>query len=273
MSDETGKPDLRFFVIGAARSGTTSLYKALTAHPRIFAPSVKEPRFFNENWSKGWPWFHSLYADARPDQICGDFSPSYSNGRDRNASAARLAKAYPQARLLYIVRNPIECAISNWRMIAEIRDEQQPFGEALDSDWASSVLYRAMFFKQVQFFRDCFPDEQILVVPLERIRLAVPEWMGRIQRHIGLPEEDIRDLPFFWANASARKPNRPPTPDIPMEDRERFLEMVRPDAEQLLDLIGETSSLWTLTVTSPAWAKGTAAAEARKAAARSGSGD
>lgn len=250
-------PDIHFFVIGAARSGTTSIYNTLVQHPDVFTPTVKEPRFFNENWDKGWEWFSDLYKDAKPGQLCGDFSPSYTCAPAANRSARLIHEHYPNARLIYMVRNPVECAISNWRMTAEVtgEDEQLTFEEALDpeSPWAYSVLHRSLFYKQLNDFREFFDDEQILVVPLELARIHRDQWVPRFQQHLGLEEQP---LTFLRSNASDRKPNRPKTPEIPRAVREKFLDLVAEDTQALLAHIGQPATLWTMGPKAKAWTKG-----------------
>lgn len=256
MTQPTAKPKVDFFVIGAARSGTTSLYRALSQHPDVFQNPIKEPRFFGANWDKGWEWYASVFAGATPAMLCGDYSPSYSNAVDVNGAAKRIAEHYPQARIVYMVRNPIECAISNWRMTAETKNEICSFRESLSNDWKSGVFYRALFFRQLQFYRSHFPDAQILVVPLEVVRKDGRDLLARIQRHIGIPEERVYDIPFPRANASEHKVNRPPTPDIPLRDRQYFIDLIRADATALLRHIDQPPSLWRLTTDAPAWTFG-----------------
>jgi hypothetical protein len=238
-------------VIGAARSGTTSLYRVLARHPEVFVPETKEPRFFNRNWDKGWDWYRELYRDAPPDRVAGDFSPSYSNARGRNAAAERIARAYPQARIVYLVRNPIDCAISNWRMTAETLGKALPFGDALaDPAWSTSVLHRVMFFRQLGEYRRLFPEEQILVAPLEALRHDGGATLAAIQRHIGV---GVRDIRFPKGNASDRKPGRPGFPEITPPERRAFLDLVAPDAAALLAHLGLAADTWRLGVHAPNW--------------------
>lgn len=246
------KPNIRFFVIGAARSGTTSLYRYLEQHPEIYTSPVKEPRFFAENWKKGWAWYEEIYAGAPPEAVLGDFSPSYTVAErpEDQRAAPRLARFYPEARLIYMIRNPIACAISNWRMAAEITGKEIPFLDAFRNDWAWSVYHRCCFFRQITPFRQLFSDAQILVIPLEAIRSTPDEWTAKIHDHIGISPIQAR---FPKSNASNRKPNRPKAPDIDRAARKEFLDKVQDDALQMLDYIGMPASLWNLSVNSPDW--------------------
>lgn len=233
------KPKVDFFVIGAARCGTTSLYRVLEQHPDVFVPSVKEPRFFKENWENGWDWYAGIFEGADRSLLAGDFSPSYSTASN-NVIASRIYANYPDAKIIYIVRNPIDCAISNWRMIAEIQGREISFEDALE-EWSAPVLERALFWRQVSYFREFFPGNRIKVVALEVLR-SQAEAIQEVFEFLGL---ERRDITFPKANASARKPNRPGKPDTSLSVRRRFISEVSDDARQVLQY-ANLPSIWSL---------------------------
>ncbi|MCA1748226.1 MAG: sulfotransferase [Sphingomonadales bacterium] len=240
------KPDISFFVIGAARCGTTSVYSYLAQHPRVAIPTIKEPRFFTKNWKRGWDWYAGVYEHGGPGEIAGDFSPGYSNMSKKDKPARRIAKFYPDAKIVYLVRNPIDCALSNWRMSAQ-NDSAPPFAECLDSHTA--VYHRSLFWKQIGHYREYFPDQQILVLPLEKV-IEDPEANGRrITDFLGI---DPAPHPFPHKNKSADKSARPDKPEVDMESRKRFLELVKPGAERILDYAGYPG-LWEMTPTYHGW--------------------
>ena len=247
------KPEVTFFVIGAARSGTTSIYRALETHESVFVPRMKEPRFFKENQAKGWEWYARHYIEKTEAQIAGDFSPSYSNSVsiDNTIVAERIARNYPKAKIIYLVRNPIDCAISNWRMIAEISEKQLTFREALDEPaWAVSVLHRVMFYRQISIYRKFFNDDQILVMTLESIRKNSEETLARICEFL---EIENGKLVFPKANVSDRKPNRPGIPHIDTESRVEFISRVAEDSKKMLDYCRLDPSFWKITAAYKGW--------------------
>ncbi|MCA1748175.1 MAG: sulfotransferase [Parasphingopyxis sp.] len=236
------RPRLDFFVIGAARCGTTSLFSLLLNHPAIYRCPVKEPRFFNAPGKKGWDWYRSLYDPAPADQLRGDFSPSYSNSPKLPAVPRRIAAAYPEARIVYIVRNPIDCVLSNWRMKAQ-KFGPIGFRESLD-EWAKGLLHRSLFWKQISLYRHCFADRQILVLQLERL---VTDQAGQIERLCRFLGIDPSGSPkFLHINASGAKPDRPGIPLTTLEDRRYFIDLVADDALQMLDYIGAPLDSWDL---------------------------
>lgn len=241
-----------YFVIGAAKCGTTSLYRCLEKHPGIYTLAVKEPRFFAKSFKNGFDWYASLYADAAEGQIFGDYSPNYSNATSlADTRTAELIHAYnPTARLIYMVRNPIACAISNWRMAAEIEGREVPFQEAYEGPWAWWILHRSMFYRQVAVYRQFFDASQMLVVPLELIQADPKPWLTRIQAHLGLP--DMLEV-FPRSNASNNKPNRPDVPLTTIETRRDFITRIADDTKALLESIGAPPDLWDLSETSKDW--------------------
>ncbi len=103
-----------FFIIGAAKSGTTSLYGILDQHPQIFMPKVKEPEFFarDELYARGIESYAQAFAAARPDQLVGEASTIYTLSPFFPEAAARIRRHAPEAKLVYIMREPVSRAYS-----------------------------------------------------------------------------------------------------------------------------------------------------------------
>ena len=274
------KPHLDFFVIGAARAGTSSLHRLLARHDEVFVPTIKEPRFFTPNWDKGLDWYANFYAEAPAHTKRGDFSPNYANATGEVSYVARrIHRAYPHAKIIHMVRDPITCAISNWRLMAEVQDSPLSFGAALTHpDWAMAVYDRVCFHRQIGHYRAVFAEDQILAIPLERMLAEPGIWIDRLCRHIDVdpapflvPEQPVigpRSLilnlyhrlrprapqaNFPHVSPSDEKPARPAPPHITVADRQMFLDMVADDARAMLDYLKEPADLWDLSVTSPAW--------------------
>ena len=106
-----------FVVIGAPKSGTTSLWSYLRAHPQIYMTPEKEPEFFNdeEHWSRGVSWYERLFADAGDALVVGEASVRYAAYRPASASVPqRMAGVIPDAKLVYVVRHPVHRMVSTW---------------------------------------------------------------------------------------------------------------------------------------------------------------
>lgn len=131
------KPD--FFIVGAPKSGTTSLYSYLTQHPGVFMPVNKEPHFFYNRRSPGSPvlkekdlgGYLSLFEGIPDDIRVGEASTSYL----WSANAAReIKELQPRAKIAMVLRNPVDRAYSQyWNHVRDCR-EHLGFEEALEAE-------------------------------------------------------------------------------------------------------------------------------------------
>ncbi|MEX2430634.1 MAG: sulfotransferase, partial [Dehalococcoidia bacterium] len=114
MHQHTVRPN--FLVLGAMKSATTTLCELLATHPQAFVCEPKEPEFFckDEVYSRGWPWYQSLFRSALHKKAVGEGSTSYTKKLLFPRTASRIAAHVPDARLIYIVRHPIERIESHW---------------------------------------------------------------------------------------------------------------------------------------------------------------
>ena len=98
-----------FLIIGAPRAGTTSLWVLLDQHPEIAVSKPKEPRFFchDDKYARGWRWYESFFSHAADAKAVVDVSPGYSIISLFPETPARIAKHLPDAKLIYIVRDPL----------------------------------------------------------------------------------------------------------------------------------------------------------------------
>lgn len=129
------KPD--FFFVGAAKAGTTSLFNYLIQHPSVFIPTVKEPHYFSEYPQPRAPVFHCvedylhLYSGCPDDIVAGDASTSYLYSRH---AARRIFDLQPRAKIMIILRNPIDRAYSfYWHNRREFIEDLS-FEKALEAE-------------------------------------------------------------------------------------------------------------------------------------------
>lgn len=180
-----------FFVIGAARSGTTSLYNYLIQHPRVFLPNIKELNYFSKVESNQYQdykkpnkkvhyhtkiiqsekLYHQLFAEAKSDQLKGDISPSYIWAPD---TAKRIFEHNPNARIIVSLRNPVERAYSHYVMNVSVGyDTNQTFEHALNATkqrvWGGGNLYLewSSYFEGLKSYFELFKRENIKVLVFE----------------------------------------------------------------------------------------------------------
>lgn len=124
---------INFLIIGAMKSGTTSLFKYLSEHPQVYMPPGKEADFFsnNKNFSNGFSWYRKkyfnsasqmvLWGEASPQYMCFDFVPE------------RIYSILPNVKLIAILRNPINRAYSHYRMAVRRGVEKGSFEECVET--------------------------------------------------------------------------------------------------------------------------------------------
>lgn len=105
-----------FIIIGAAKAGTTSLVAYLKRHRDLYLSSPKEPEFFarKHRHRLGLAWYKALFSKARPGQLCGEASTVYSRYPHFREAAGRIASTLPEAKIIYVVREPIARAYSDY---------------------------------------------------------------------------------------------------------------------------------------------------------------
>jgi hypothetical protein len=162
---EPAIPD--FVVIGAMNSGTTTLYRLLQRHSEINMAAVKEPNFFNlgedkcGTWELGLNWYRGLFY-PRPG-LKGEITTSYSRFPTTSGVALRIYQINPNAKLIYLVRNPIDRALSHYLQNVLSGAEKRPLNLAFKSVVNSYVL-SSMYFLQLRQFLIRFGREQICVL-------------------------------------------------------------------------------------------------------------
>jgi hypothetical protein len=170
-----------FFIIGAAKAGTTSLAQQLSEHPDIYIPSKKELVFFNyrEPNRENVEWYEAAFRTDKSAQISGEASPQYSFGDTFPMCAARLAEYCPQAKIIYLVRDPV---IRMQSHILQIRNwggaSQEPVEKIIQR--YPQVVGASMYGARIADYRRFFEKDQLLVVQFEKLVGAAPEWLGRI---------------------------------------------------------------------------------------------
>jgi hypothetical protein len=152
-------------IIGAGKCGTTSLHSYLQVHPEIFMSRQKELGYFSsDDWRERRSWYESHFADANGERIRGESTPQYTQHPFRADTAERVHELVPDAKLIYLVRDPITRLVSQW---VELRSRNKvPDWEV----WRQGVhpedrlVATSRYAFQLQRYREYFPDERILVL-------------------------------------------------------------------------------------------------------------
>jgi hypothetical protein len=155
-------------VIGAQKCGTTSLHYYLDQHPEISMARAKELNFFvaEGRWAKGVDWYAAQFDPDSP--VRGESSPSYTNCPIHGGVPARMHSVVPNAKLVFVVRDPLERIISQYVHDYSAGKEDRPLGEALAGDISSHpYIVRSKYFFQLDQYLPYFSPERILVLAQE----------------------------------------------------------------------------------------------------------
>ncbi|MGD1714634.1 sulfotransferase family protein [Dapis sp. BLCC M172] len=167
-------------IIGAAKSGTTSLFDYLSQHPEICAcQPKKEPNFFasDKNWSKGFDWYQSLWKwNASLHQIALDGSTYYTNYPDLPNAAERILQIKAKFKFIYILRNPVERIESHYNFVRSyINKPNVSFSEELDH-----YITVSKYAMQLDEYDKRFPAEDILILYFEDLKSKPTELVKKI---------------------------------------------------------------------------------------------
>jgi hypothetical protein len=173
-------PRPNFFIVGAPKCGTTSLYSYLWQHPEVFMPRRKELHFFSTDLERPnritEKEYFELFSEAGDRRVIGEASADYFYSR---AACNRINQTFPDAKVIISLRNPVDKVYSThayavWRAREEIED----FGEALERDGEyrrgkkprrRKYIDGGKYFKYVKMYLDVFGKERVHIIIFEEM--------------------------------------------------------------------------------------------------------
>jgi hypothetical protein len=219
-----------YFIVGAKRAGTTSLDEYLNAHPLVLRGLVEKGcRYYDVNYGRGPAWFRQqLLPTAEVDRlerrlgrrpILGESSPYYAFHPE---AAARIAQDVPDARLIFVLRDPVERAWSHYRYEVARGFEELDWAEAFareeerlaHADTATrehnhrhfSYTARSRYAEQLVRLRSHFDPEQVLVIESERLFDEPGPTMERVFRHLALEPVPMSSYETFKGQSASAVP-------------------------------------------------------------------
>jgi hypothetical protein len=209
-----------FFLIGAPKAGTSALHAALAQHPGLFLSPVKEPKYYlcgdspppaykgpgDAHSNQEWVWqrerYLDLFADAPEGTVRGESTPFYLYHRD---ARRRIAVDRPDAKLVAVLRDPVDRANSNWMhlrmdgleprdsLIEAVRREPQ----RVDAGWAPFWHYQrlGMYGRQVADLFDHFPREQVLLLRYKQLVDEPQVTLDRVCTFLGVSPSPAPEVP------------------------------------------------------------------------------
>jgi hypothetical protein len=209
-----------FFLVGAPKAGTSALHAALAQHPHLFLSRVKEPKYYmcgdspppaykgpgDAHSNQEWIWqrerYLSLFDGAPEGTLRGESTPFYLYNRD---ARRRIAVDNPGAKLIAVLRDPVDRAYSNWMHLW--MDGLEPEGDIVvaaareqkrvDAGWAPFWHYRGlgMYGRQVKDLYDHFPREQVLLLRYRQLVDTPDQVLNQVFGFLGVEGVDISTIP------------------------------------------------------------------------------
>ena len=185
-------PDI--VVIGSMKAGTTSLFRYLASHPDVVPSSVKETNFFttDEDFNKGLDWYRSLFRQAGRSAI--EASPNYTKRHVFPGVPARMQAILPDARLIYLLRDPVDRIVSHYIHNYANGRETRPLSEIVTNP-DSGYIQTSRYYFQLQAFLAFYPEQQICLVESERLRNDTAQVVNEVPHGYPSLSASLRQIP------------------------------------------------------------------------------
>ncbi|MGB3514337.1 MAG: tetratricopeptide repeat protein [Microcoleaceae cyanobacterium] len=210
-----GKPN--FLIIGTIKGGTSSLYFYLTKHPSVLPAVEKEMHFFDVNFHKGIDWYLSQFPVIPEEENfwTGEATPNYMYSVE---AANKLFSYFPKIKLIVILRNPIERAVSHYYMDKRLGQQQKSFTEAITVETKilqkmmnqsqtnanflrgrkSRYLGLGLYLYFLQEWMNIFPREQFLILKSEDMYENPAATMKQVFKFLELPDYPLDDYINYY---------------------------------------------------------------------------
>jgi hypothetical protein len=195
-------------IIGGLKCGTTSIHHYLGLHPEINMSKPKELNFFVEelNLDLGLDWYRGRFDDRF--RIRGESSPHYTNLPNFQGVPDRIQQHIPDAKLIYMVRDPISRILSHWRHSVGAGYETRPMEEALARPDQTYVT-RSRYWMQLQPYLERFDRSQIEIITQEELQSDREETMRKAFRFAGVDESFYSEqFSREWEKSTAKESDR-----------------------------------------------------------------
>ena len=241
-----------FLILGAQKAGTTALYAYLRRHPEITGPSWKEVSYFDRHYARGESWYRGNFPNLLRSrgELVGEASPSYVF---HPLGPERVKALVPEARLIVLVRDPVDRALSHYNHELALGRESLSFEDALDAEegrlegeverlradpryfsrawWSHTYKSRGRYAEQLERWLAVFPREQLLIVPSEELLAEPGRVHAEVLEFLGAPPYRLDAYPrvFERKYESMRPETRAELADSFADHNRRLYELVGRD--------------------------------------------
>jgi hypothetical protein len=236
-----------FVIIGASKCGTTFLYHLLIQHPLVEPAAAKELHFFDSLFDEGAEWYRQCFPAPRWEDgrrtITGEATPMLAH----RLAPERMAEVVPEARLILLLRNPVDRAYSLYQHWARNGVESLTFEEAIQAEMTLPLgdsrhgyrddvddapfgyLSRSVYVDHLLRWMEFFPGEQLLVIKSEDLFERPQETLEPVLDFLALPD---------WAPEARESGARHRYDKMDPATRRRLEEYFDPHNERLYEHLG-----------------------------------
>ena len=200
-----------FMIIGAMKCGTSTLAAQLACQQNVFMTTPKEPNFFSDDdvYALGADWYAHLYAEAKPGDMTGEASTHYTKLPTYPQTIARMQATLPTPpRLIYMIRNPLERAVSHY--IHEWTEARMGADPLVEFARHSEMCDYGRYAMQISPFVEAFGVERIHLTSLEQIKSDPDGEFLKIGAFLGLPKGYAWQHDLGAQNVSSERARRIP---------------------------------------------------------------
>jgi len=247
----------QFIILGVQKGGTNSLYHYLCQHPQIVAATKKEIHFFSLNYAQGLDWYKSQFSPEADGKylLTGEGSPYYLF---HPLVPQRLYESFPETRLIVLLRNPVDRAISHYYWQVKLGYESLSLEDAIHTEPQRlagelekisenptyysfyhqhySYLSRGMYAEQLQRWMKLFPLKQFLIIRSEDLYLDSEKVVNQVFDFLGLPNYQLSSYDKYNANDY---------PNVNPIIRQQLETYFQPFNQELTQLLGQDWS-WVI---------------------------
>lgn len=215
-----GRPNL--FVVGAMKSGTTTIAAYLDRHPAITVSNPKEPSYFVEpsvlatHWRSMWErrywaderaYLDLFHVNEATRYLC-DASTLYAKLPDIDGVAEKIRDYAPHARIIYVMRDPVMRAISHYWHAFRAGEETRSMAAAIFGDDSAYLAY-GRYPMQLAPYLAAFGRQRIYLMVAERVNAAPLDEMNQLFTWLDLHPLPARDLPAIHHHATPEVAENP----------------------------------------------------------------
>jgi hypothetical protein len=185
------RPAPDFAIIGAMKAATSTLHDQLAAQPGFAMSDPKEPCFFSDDdvFARGFDWYEACFPKPADQRLRGESSTHYAKLPDLSEAAARLQARRPDARIVYVIRHPVDRLVSHFMHGWSEGWYGDSIEEAVAQD--SSLVDYGRYAMQLRPWLERFGAERVLLVAYDGIRSRPQLVLDRVGRFLGA-EEPLR---------------------------------------------------------------------------------